>query len=35
MTLANNPDAMRVVFVIVWTGLCLAAMAGLSMRGEA
>lgn len=25
MTLATNPDAMGVVFVFVWTGLCVAA----------
>jgi hypothetical protein len=33
MTLATNPDAMGVVFVIVWTGLCLLGMAVLSQHG--
>ncbi|SAK53390.1 hypothetical protein AWB78_01321 [Caballeronia calidae] len=32
MTIAT-PDAMGVVFVVVWTALCFGAMAALSMRG--
>lgn len=34
MTLATNPDAMGVVFVIVWTGLCMLAAAVYSQHGE-
>lgn len=34
MILATNPDAMGVVFVIVWTGMCCLAAAFLSQQGE-
>lgn len=33
MTLATNPDAMGVVFVIVWTGICMIAAAIYSQQG--
>lgn len=34
MTLATNPDAMGVVFVFVWTGICMIAAAIYSQQGE-
>lgn len=34
MTLATNPDAMGVVFVVVWTGLCMIAAAAYSQVAQ-